>query len=440
MIIAAGAISILVVARGQRLVEVSARLSSANTALERQTQLIRAANQAGRLAGWSLGRAEGSQVVWSEGAERIFGPSATQTTSPDEVLDYVDAADRERLERAVLDCLRHGEPFVETFLASSGDGSKMWVTVMGNATRDEDGRIDGLAGAIQDVTAWKEAEATATAQRRRFTQFANAVPSIIWTSDPSGEIDYFNDALTDYTGRSPKTLLSDGWIEAVHPDDVASAVATWQRTLETGEPYETSFRIRRADGEYRWFRLAALPELDDDGRVVKWWGNAVDVHDARLLEERATELAAELEDILESIGDGVYTLDDQYRFTYLNSKAEELVQRKASEILGRVVWDDFPEAKGTEVEEAFDRARETRETQRFTTYNPALKKWFDVNANPTPLGLTVYFRDITELRSVSEQLAAAQRLESVGRLTGGVAARLQQPPHRDPRRRGDARG
>lgn len=422
MIVAAGAIGSLLIVRSNRLHALSGELAAASDAIERQAQLLRAASGVGKVAGWSLDREAGSSIVWSDEVERIFGMLPGQRMEPEDALALVDdKSDRDRLQDAALSCIRDATPFVETFPATAGDGRRLWVTVMGEAARDGEGRIVGLAGAIQDVTLWKEAEATAAIQRQRFVQFANSIPSIIWTAEPNGDVDYFNVALAEFTGRTAKHLLGGKWLETLHPDDLENTVAEWEQAIITGEPYATAFRIRRADGEYRWFRVAAKPERGDDGTIVKWWGHANDVHEYFLLEDEANALAQERTDILESIGDGVYALDSELRLTYLNANAERMLRRPATELLGEVFWDAFPERRGTPVEEAFRVARTTDVSQQFTTYNSVLGAWFDVNVTPTPQGFTVFFRDVTELRSVSEQLAQAQRMESVGRLTGGIA-------------------
>ena len=422
MIVAAGTIGALLIARSDRLQALSGELSDASLALDRQAQLLRAASEVGKVAGWSLDRERGSSILWSDEVERIFGMLPGQGAVPEAALALVgEGRDRDRLLGAALACFRDGTPFLETFPATTGDGRPLWVTVMGEATRNAQGRIVGLAGAIQDVTLWKEAEATATAQRRRFVQFANAVPSIIWTADPNGELDYLNVAVADYTGRAAKDLLGAEWLGVIHPDDVENTVGEWQHAIATGEPYATAFRLRRADGVYRWFRVAAKPERGDDGTIVKWWGHANDIHEYYRLEEEANALAQERTDILESIGDGVYALDSEFRLTYLNANAERMLRRPATELLGEVFWEAFPERRGAEVAEAFTLARVTDAAQRFTTYNPNLEAWFDVNVTPTPQGFTVFFRDVTELKSMGDQLAQAQRMESVGRLTGGIA-------------------
>ena len=422
MLVAAAAIGSLVVVRSARLTAVSGRLSSTSDELERQEKLSRAASKVGKVAGWSLDREEGSSIVWSDEVQRIFGMSPGQRTLRDDVLAFVDDdGDRARLLEAGLNCLRDGTPFLETFRATGGDGRHLWLTVMGEATRDDHGRIVGLAGALQDVTLWKEAEATAAAQQRRFAQFANSLPAIIWTGEPSGEIDYFSDAFTAYTGQSEGDLLADQWVRALHPDDVEGTVGEWQRALATGEPYSTAFRLLRADGEYRWFRVAAQAERADDGRIVKWWGNTLDVHEFHLLEIEATRLARDLDGILNTGDLGVFTLDPELRFTYVNGRAQSMLGRSADELLGVVITTLYPQFASGVPADTLAAARATGETQHASEYDAVLGMWIDATVTATPEGFTVYFRDITELRSVTEQLAQAQRMESVGRLTGGIA-------------------
>jgi PAS domain S-box-containing protein len=422
MILAAGAVGAMLIVRSNRLTAVSSELSLTSVELAKQAQLARAASQIGKVAGWSLDGEEGSPIVWSDEVERLFGMSPEQRTHGDGMLALIDdERDRDQFLAAARTCLTAGTPFVETFQATCDDGRHMWVTVMGEATRNNLNHIVGLAGVLQDVTLWKEAEATAAAQQQRFAQFANSLPSIIWTADAEGAVDYFNDAVEAYTGMSKEDLLANQWVSALHPADVEDTLGEWQRALATGELYRTAYRLRRADGEYRWFRITAQSERGDDGNVVRWWGNATDVHEYHLLEMEARALAKERDDILESIGDGVYALDSEFRFTYLNANAEAMLRRPATELLGEVFWEAFPERRGSEVEEAFTLARATDAAQRFTTYNPVLEAWFDVNVTSTPQGFTVFIRDITQLKSMAEQLAQAQRMESVGRLTGGIA-------------------
>jgi len=115
---------------------------------------------------------------------------------------------------------------------------------------------------------------------------ADTVPSIVWTSRPDGILDYINQRWYDQSGRPKEEIISSSWTEAVHPDDKSHATAAWSYALETGNPYETEFRIKDKYNEYRWFLVRALPLKNAHGEIVKWYGTNTDVHHQKELEKQ----------------------------------------------------------------------------------------------------------------------------------------------------------
>ncbi len=144
----------------------------------------------------------------------------------------------------------------------------------------------------------KELESVAELERREqhLRALADSMPAIAWSADGEGNFDYFNRQLLEFTGDvSP----DDGG--AIHPDDFGPANALWHECLRTGETYEIQHRIRRYDGEYRWMMARAVPVLGPDGKPVRWFGTAVDIHDAHQLSESRDLLARELSHRIKNI-------------------------------------------------------------------------------------------------------------------------------------------
>ncbi|HET9683518.1 MAG TPA: PAS domain S-box protein [Gemmatimonadaceae bacterium] len=134
-----------------------------------------------------------------------------------------------------------------------------------------------------------EAERTREALRaseNRYRFLAEAIPVQIWTATPDGRLDYVTQRVADYFGVTPERVLGEGWQHVIHPDDLAHAVERWTHSLRTGEPYEVEFRLRGADGRYRWHIARALPQRDEAGRVVHWFGTNTDIDELKELRSR----------------------------------------------------------------------------------------------------------------------------------------------------------
>jgi PAS domain S-box-containing protein len=120
----------------------------------------------------------------------------------------------------------------------------------------------------------------------RYRFLAEAQPDQIWTATPQGELDYVNQRVLDYFDLGFADIVHDGWTGLVHPDDLPRMLERWQRSLDTGVPYENEVRLRRAaDGAYRWHLTRALPMRDRTEAIVKWFGSHTDIDDQKRVEE-----------------------------------------------------------------------------------------------------------------------------------------------------------
>jgi PAS domain S-box-containing protein len=140
------------------------------------------------------------------------------------------------------------------------------------------------------------AERELLARESHLRSLADSIPAIAWSADADGNFEYFNKRMVDFTGRP-----DDKTGQAFHPEDWKKASAAWQHSLRTGETYEVEHRLCRHDGQYRWMMSRAVPVRDDNGRIVRWFGTAVDIHDLYEMAESRELMAKELSHRIKNI-------------------------------------------------------------------------------------------------------------------------------------------
>ena len=142
-------------------------------------------------------------------------------------------------------------------------------------------------------TALEQGEARAT--ENRFRELANSMPQIVWTADGDGRLDYFNQVFYEYTGTEFDRAKDQGWQGIIHPDDLDKTGEVWAQALKTGQPFDHEYRLRRHDGQYRWFLVRSNPVRGAGDRIERWFGTTTDIDDQRLALAERDRLLSELE-------------------------------------------------------------------------------------------------------------------------------------------------
>ena len=264
---------------------------------------------------------------------------------------------------------------------------------------------DGIAIFFHDITDRHRAAEILAESEERFRQLADNVQEVFWLwSVEQDEFIYVSPAFeTIWHRRCDEVYASPRvWSSFIHPDDRAAIVSALPRRV-TGQ-YDEEYRIVRPDGSVRWIADRGFPIRDAQGRVHRIAGVAQDITDRHDAQQAIQRIATGLTTTLESITDAFYTLDGEWRFTYVNHEAERLMRRTRGELLGKSVWDAFPEAVDTTFHRQFHRAVRENVAVRFDDFYPPLAGWFEVRAFPSAQGLAVYFLDVTERRRVLEEL------------------------------------
>src|SRR5580704_10301040 len=152
----------------------------------------------------------------------------------------------------------------------------------------------------------------------RLQTVIDTVPSFLWTSFPDGSKEYLNKRWYEYTGLTLEQGKGWGWKVVVHPDDLDQLVREWRALLDAPKPGELETRIRRYDGEYRWFLIRVIPQFDVEGNVVRWFGSNTDIEDRKRAETKLREDERELRRITDAIPHTIVVLDPKGHPLYAN--------------------------------------------------------------------------------------------------------------------------
>ncbi|MDJ1480940.1 PAS domain S-box protein [Cytophagaceae bacterium YF14B1] len=164
-----------------------------------------------------------------------------------------------------------------------------------------------------------KAEKALRESQKRLQSITNLVPDLLWDSEPDGSTNWYNHRWLEYTGQSFEQAIGWGWTDTIHPDDRESSAKRYGEAVSTGKPLRQEHRIRRHDGEYRWFVVSAWPLSDSSGHVVKVYGAATDIHDRKQAEETLRE-SEDRKAFLLKLSDALHPLYDSIEIEHTANK------------------------------------------------------------------------------------------------------------------------
>ena len=409
-----------------------------------------------------------------------------------------------------------------------------------------------LSGTVHETADGQFPGEACRASEAQFRLLLNTMPQIVWVMQPDGRTTYVNQRWLDYSGCSVEESLGHGWSGLVHPDDRVRVCGLCAQACGRDGSHELEFRLRRADGIYRWMLGRTVPQFDAAGQTTQWLGTLTDIDDLKQAKElaeknlsmnriagrvahlggwaielpdrtltwsdenclihdvppgytptleegigyflpehqaivaryvqdcaqhgipyefvlpkltargrriwvrsigeavrdeageivriqgafqdiseqkeaeaRTLALEARLITTLESITDGFCLIDKDWKFTFLNGQAQRMLKRGPEDLLGKTLWQEFPEAVGTRIERECRLAIEAQRTSRLEAFYLPLKTWFHFHIYPTEAGLAVYFQDITQRRAEQAQLRLLET--AVSRLNDMVVIMEAEP-------------
>ena len=330
---------------------------------------------------WELPSWDGLPTMQAEWPRRL--ERAASTNQPVLTVDEYRTADGEvRIANAATTAVRNAEGALQWFIVQATDITEQRRSE--ELARQTQALLE-IAGRISRLGGW-----------------AVELPSLqlIW----SDQLRAIHEVPPDYMPTVEEAL------DFYAPESREGVLQAFQACVSEGKPYDLEFELITAKGRRIWVRSIAQVERDEQGIISRIQGAFQDITEQRNAELERIRLETQLTTTLESITDAFFTVDKEWRFTFLNREAERLMQRTRVELLGRILWEEFPEAVGTASEVEYHRAVEQQTPVEFSQNYAPLRAWFEVRAYPTEEGLAVYFRDVTAQQQASEELRVATDL------------------------------
>ena len=259
---------------------------------------------------------------------------------------------------------------------------------------------------------------------QRYRRLIDTANEGIWTTNATGRTDYINQRMTQMLGYSGEEMLERSVFDFM---DEASRIEAQQKIerCQQGNKEQYDLRFRRKDGSDLWTIVSSNPILGEMGEFLGILAMITDVSDRVAAEEERAQLLVseqaarqQITNILESISDAFVALDSEGRYTYVNPKAEQLLQKKREELIGKIVWEVFPPLPNSQYFRQASKAISEQVTVEYEEFNERLQKWLLVRIYPSKDGQSIYFQDISERKRTQEALR--QREEELTLITNAV--------------------
>ena len=318
--------------------------------------------------------------------------------------------DRARLAGVVAALAAGGPPhrMVQTRLLRA-DGAVAHLRSSLTLLTDVEGGPHVL-GVVEDITE-RVATERQLEQARDLVRLAGSMARLgAWRVDVATGVTWWSDEVYEIL-EYPLTevpVLDEAmvWYPQPHRSVVEFAL---HRCSTEGVPFDLEVQISTARDRLIWIRVVGEPQHDTDGTIVSIAGALQDVDSRRRAELVARESADRLAMAFESITDAVMIIDHDWRFSYLNHQAGEVLLRRPEELVGRSLWEEFPRVSDLSLGPAFRAAMDHRETQTIEEYHDAeFGAWFTVSVFPSPEGITIHMRDISEAHRARAELQARE--------------------------------
>ncbi len=293
----------------------------ASRVLQESEQRFRAMADASPVLMWLTD--ETGNCTWFNRQWLEFVGRTLDEESGDGWVSGVHADDRDVCQNTYRSAFDARRPFVMEYRLRRHDGVYRWVLDSG-VPRITDNEFAGYIGSCVDITDRKAAEDALRTSEEKFRLLADAIPQIVFTAAPDGNLIHVNARAVAYSGQDQDALLGTAWDRGVHPDDLPTLVAARADYIRNGTSQDFEFRILRFDGAYRWHVSRQVPVRANDGSVIRWYGTYTDIDDMKRTESALRETESRLREAQRIARSGSWAWEPQTNCVWWSNAEFEL--------------------------------------------------------------------------------------------------------------------
>ena len=372
---------------------------------KRVEENLNIAQEVGKIGSWELDWVT-RKLTWSDQLYRIFELNKSDIQPDYELFkSIIHPDDRNKALQVLRRSIRNKTSYFHVHRIVLATGKQRWVEERGRSFYDETGKLLRSVGAVRDITEKKLADDALLKSERLFQSLATSSPVGIFRTDAEGLTTYVNPKWCQLSGLARTDAMGNGWLKAVPPEDRERLGLHWQNSVETKGISTSEYRFLHPDGKVVYVKGQAVPEYDEKDNVTGYVGTITDITEQKLAEIALQKAHGELVDTLENMTDGFTSVDKNWHYLYVNRRAGEIFGRDPAQLIGKKVWDEFPEMLDTVFYTESIKAMKNRKPIAFENYYAPYQQWFENRLVPSREGLSTFFQDITERKTANEQLS-----------------------------------
>jgi PAS domain S-box-containing protein len=248
--------------------------------LSKSEERLRLATESNNISTWDL-NLKTFEIHHSVALSKIFGYPEERHITHLEMCNHIILKDQAALKNSLARALKDGIYSFEGRI-NDANGNIKWISSRGKIFFDEHKNPDRMVGVLQDISDRKSLEKEIEDREVRYKFLADAMPQFIWISDVEGTLNYWNQAVFDFSGKTYDDFISgEGWLQIVHPEDREKNITSWLKSIQTKSVFSIEHRFQNKDGDFKWFLSRAVPDFDEFGEVKLWVGTSTDIDEIK---------------------------------------------------------------------------------------------------------------------------------------------------------------